>query len=170
MLSGEAYFEVKSDLRNPFIVQTWNGLEVKAHGTKFNVKSYKSDNEITGTLLEGKIDMNRNSFYEALHPGERIVFNTVNNTFQKSRVAHRDEAIFWLTNQFVFNGETLGNIAKILERMYNVKFVFTSPELKTIRYTGKISNNSLENVLTLITTVSPLRYTMDNSIILFNHK
>lgn len=169
-LLGEAYFEVQSNPHNPFIVQTWNGLEIKALGTKFNVKSYRDDDQTTGTLLEGKIDVSNPTFSETLLPNERIVFNTVNNTFQKSRVQSSDEAIFWMTNQLVFDSETLENIAKILERMYNIKFAFASTELKSIRYSGKINNNSLENVMNLISTVSPLRYTIDNSVIIISKK
>ncbi|MDD2285403.1 MAG: FecR family protein [Paludibacter sp.] len=169
-LTGEAYFEVESNPDNPFIVQTGNDLEIKALGTKFNIKSYSNDKQITGTLLEGKIDVSNSSFSEMLQPNERIVFDTSNNTFRKSYIQSSDEAIFWLTDQFVFDGETLENIAMILERMYNVKFTFASPDLKTIQYSGKINNNSMENVLNLITTVSPLHYTINDSIITFSKK
>ncbi|MDO5665546.1 MAG: FecR family protein [Bacteroidia bacterium] len=169
-LKGEAYFEVKSDLGNPFIVQTWTGLNIKALGTKFNVKSYDNDKQITGTLLEGKIEVSYFSFSEILQPNERIIFKTTTNTFEKTRVQSSEEAIFWLTDQFVFDGETLEDITKILQRMYNVSFVFSSPELKQIQYSGKINNNSMENVLSLITTVSPLRYTINDSIITFSEK
>ena len=41
-------------------------------------------------------------------------------TFSKSRIDNVEEAIFWMTGQFVFDKETLENIAKMLERTYNV--------------------------------------------------
>lgn len=169
-LVGEAYFEVESNPENPFIVKTWNGLDVVAIGTKFNVKSYKDDNFITGTLLEGSIKVGNSSFSEMLLLNERIIFDNTNNTFRKTKIQSSEDAIFWLTNQFVFDNETLENIAKILERMYNVKFSFSLPELKNIQYSGKINNNSMENVLDLITTVSPIHYAITDSVITFIKK
>lgn len=169
-LIGEAYFEVKSDPEHPFIVKTRNNLHIKALGTKFNVKSYPEDDEITSTLLEGKIDVRNRTLSQILYPDEQLVFNPAQNTFRKAYIENKDEAIFWMTNQFVFEEESLESIAKILERMYNVKFKFTSPEIKHIKYSGKIKNNSMENVLNLITTVSPLSFSMTDSCITFRKK
>lgn len=169
-LSGEAFFDVKSNLRKPFIVQTQSNLSVKALGTKFNVKSYPNENQVVGTLIEGSIEVSNSQFAELLVPNEKITFFTQNNTFEKSRVENVDESIFWMTDQFVFEGETLESIAKILERMYNVTISFTTSDIKDIQYSGKIKNNSMENVLGLITAVSPLQYTINGSQIIFTKK
>lgn len=169
-LSGEAYFEVESDPSNPFIVQTRTDLHVKALGTKFNVKSYPNDDRITGTLVEGKIEVGNSLFSETLSPNDKITFHTRNGTFRKSHIENADEAIFWMTDQLLFEGETLENIAKILERMYNVTFSFASPDIKEIQYSGRIKNNSMDNVLNLLTTVSPLKYTVSGSQITFSKK
>jgi ferric-dicitrate binding protein FerR (iron transport regulator) len=90
--------------------------------------------------------------------------------FSKTHINNIPEAIFWMTDQFVFDKETLENIAKMLERMYNVTISFASPDIKKIQYSGKIKNNSMENVLNLITVVSPLQYTMTGSHITFSKK
>ena len=167
-LEGEAYFHVQSNPDNPFIVITNNNLEIKALGTKFNVRSYPNDQEIIGTLIEGKIQVTTPLLSEILKPKEQISFNTKEITFKKSNINNIEEALFWMTDHFVFEKETLENIAKILERMYNVTISFTSPEIKQIQYSGKIKNNSMENVLNLITVVSPLQYTMTDSHITFS--
>lgn len=169
-LVGEAYFDVQSNPDNPFIVLTHADLQVKALGTKFNIKSYPNDEQITGTLIEGSIEVSSPLLSEVLYPNERISFHTKEMTFSKSRIDNVDEAIFWMTDQFVFDKETLENIAKMLERMYNVTISFTSPEIKEIQYSGRIKNNSIENVLSLITVVSPLQYTMTGSHITFSKK
>lgn len=169
-LTGEAYFDIKSNPDNPFIVQTHSGFQAKALGTKFNIKSYPDDKEITGTLIEGCIEVSSPQFSEVLNPNERILFDTKDMTFYKSRMHNANDAIFWMTGQFVFDKETLENIAKILERMYNVTFSFASPDIKEIQYSGKIKNNSMENVLNLITIVSPLQYTITGLHITFSKK
>ena len=55
-LEGEAYFDVKKDQHQPFFVRT-NGMSLKVHGTKFNVKAYKDDSKIETTLLEGSVEV-----------------------------------------------------------------------------------------------------------------
>ncbi|MDR1172126.1 MAG: FecR domain-containing protein [Bacteroidales bacterium] len=55
-LTGEAFFDVKSDSTKPFNVHT-SGITVKALGTRFNVKAYPEDNMIATTLEEGTVDI-----------------------------------------------------------------------------------------------------------------
>lgn len=169
-LNGEAYFDVTSDSKKPFIVQTGQNLQIKALGTKFNIKSYPNDALISSTLLEGKIEVSNTSFTEILYPGEQIKFHKKDQTFSKSSTENINESIFWMTNQFVFNGESLENIAMILERTYNITVSFETPEIKEFSFSGKVNNNSIENVLNLITIVSPLKYTIDGSNITFSNK
>jgi ferric-dicitrate binding protein FerR (iron transport regulator) len=169
-LKGEAYFDIESNPKRPFIVQTRSNLQIKALGTKFNVKSYPDDAQTISTLIEGKIEVSNTELSEVLTPGEQIQYHMGEGIFNKSTMDNVEEAIFWMTDQFVFNGETLENIAKILERSYNVTISFASPEIKEIHYSGKIKNNSIENVLNLITVVSPIQYTMTGSHITFSEK
>jgi ferric-dicitrate binding protein FerR (iron transport regulator) len=56
MLKGEAFFDVRKNPRLTFIVQT-PGIEVKAIGTKFNIKSYPEEKTISATVVEGKIQI-----------------------------------------------------------------------------------------------------------------
>jgi ferric-dicitrate binding protein FerR (iron transport regulator) len=55
-LTGEAFFDVKSDSLMPFNVHT-SGMTIRALGTRFNVKAYPNDNIIAATLEEGIIDV-----------------------------------------------------------------------------------------------------------------
>ena len=55
-LTGEAFFDVKSDSLKPFNVHT-SGMTVKALGTRFNVKAYPEDPTMVATLEEGIIDV-----------------------------------------------------------------------------------------------------------------
>jgi hypothetical protein len=61
-----------------------------------------------------------------------------------------------------FEQERLEDIAKVLERMYNVQIKFASENLKNVRFSGKVKNNNLESILQLIAFVSPIYYSMDN--------
>jgi len=59
-LTGEAYFEVKHDKSNPFIVQT-KKCNIKVLGTKFNVEAYEDSDDFCTSLMQGSIDVYDNS-------------------------------------------------------------------------------------------------------------
>lgn len=170
MLRGEAYFEVESDSKHPFIVETGEHLQITATGTKFNVKSYPGESIATATLLEGKILARQEAVSYILVPYDKISFNKLNKKFSVSRIRRKDEVLCWMTDRFVFNNETLEEITKTLERMYNVDFLFRSESLKKITYSGTVKNNSLENVLMLISTAAPVSYQLRDSVIYLDEK
>jgi ferric-dicitrate binding protein FerR (iron transport regulator) len=53
-LEGEAFFDVAHNPQRPFIVKT-RGINVKAYGTKFNVKSFPEENIIETALVSGSV-------------------------------------------------------------------------------------------------------------------
>ncbi|MEI6277676.1 MAG: FecR family protein [Prolixibacteraceae bacterium] len=55
-LSGEAFFQVKSDAKHPFLVKTKN-FDIRVTGTRFNVCAYSEDVLASTTLAEGKSNL-----------------------------------------------------------------------------------------------------------------
>ena len=55
-LEGEAWFDVTKNKIKPFLVHT-AFYDIKVYGTQFNVKAYKTDEEIVTTLEEGSIEI-----------------------------------------------------------------------------------------------------------------
>lgn len=163
-LEGEAYFEVAKNKKRPFIVKT-NAISVRAVGTTFDVKAYTNDDAITTTLIEGKVNVFNDKVISQLLPNQKITFNKSNRTFDKVEVYDAEMAGLWKNNQLAFDSETLEDIAKVLERMYNIQVVFDSEQIKHIRFSGKIKNNSLESILQLISLTSPIHYNVKDSIV-----
>lgn len=163
-LQGEAYFEVKKDSRRPFIVQA-EGVSVEALGTSFNVKAYPEDDYITTTLIEGSVRVSDLANSDIMKPNEQLIVTKADRRFTKNIPADAARLIGWRDNILAFERETLGEIAKILERMYSIDIVFEHEDLKQIRFTGKIKNNNLESVLQLISITSPIEYSADGTTI-----
>jgi ferric-dicitrate binding protein FerR (iron transport regulator) len=164
-LKGEAYFEVEKDESRPFIVKA-NDVSVEALGTKFDVKAYPDDDYVLATLLEGSIRVSSQSRSEMVEPNEKLKFTRDNRQFAKSELLDADKNVSWINNHLAFEQERLEDIAKILERMYSIQIRFASENLKDIRFSGTLKNNNLENVLQLITFVSPIHYSLENDTIL----
>ncbi|MDR1881337.1 MAG: DUF4974 domain-containing protein [Prevotella sp.] len=168
-LQGEAYFEVKNDKTCPFIVKT-NDISVEALGTSFNVKAYPDDNYIAATLIEGSIRVTSPTQSELLEPNEKLTITKNDGQYTKSVLPDARENVAWINNQLTFEWERMEDIAKTLERMYNVRIRFDADKLKDIRFSGTIKNNNLENVLQMIEYVSPVRYSKEKDAIIIRDK
>ncbi len=163
-LEGEAFFEVSKDKKRPFKVIV-DGITVEALGTSFNVKAYPEDNQIITTLIEGSVMVSDEKESSILQPNEKLVFNKQIHSFSKTTLMDAERSGSWRNNELAFEKETLEEIAKTLERMYNTKIVFASDELKKIHFSGKVKNNNLESVLQLVSFVSPILYSIEDSTI-----
>lgn len=168
-LQGEAYFDVAKNPNKKFIVSC-NGIDIEALGTEFNVKAYPTDSIITTTLAEGKVKVSSNEQSVTLLPNDVATYNMKRHTIKSSTVADISIANFWRTGQLVFEGESLASIAQTIERMYGVKININDVRLKNMKFTGTIQNNSLNNIMHVISISYPLTYTISDSIITISAK
>lgn len=79
-LTGEGYFDVKTNPQRPFIVKA-NNLNITAHGTSFNVKAYPSDKKVVTTLVEGKVEIkgkgiDNKEFAINMKPKQKVTYYT----------------------------------------------------------------------------------------------
>ena len=75
-LVGEADFKVKRDERHPFIVKS-SDFQITALGTEFNVTAYPEEEEVTATLISGKVlvEYNDQKEQKILEPNEQLAYN-----------------------------------------------------------------------------------------------
>jgi len=160
-LNGEAYFEVAHNPKKPFIVSS-HDISVEALGTAFGVKAYNEDNQVTSILMKGKVRVTTPDGEVVLLPNDRISYDKSTHKKYLSSVTNATDFTGWIHNELRFENESLGDIAKTIQRIYNVEVKFTSENLKKQRYTGTINNNSLESVLNIISLTSPVKFQIDN--------
>lgn len=163
-LQGEAYFEVVKNRNKRFIVTT-KGINVEALGTVFCVKSYTEDSLITTTLIEGKVRVANEDSETLLYPHEMVTYNPTNHTFAKKHLTNIENTAMWRNDHLSFSGESLGEIAITLERMYDIDIVFASEKVSKYRFSGVIRNNSLSNVFEVISLTAPIKYKISNQIV-----
>lgn len=163
-LSGEGYFEVKRNEEVPFLVKT-NSLQVAVLGTKFNFRDYPDDAEAIVSLSEGKVALNNLLKKEKeafLSPNERVVLNKQSGNM-KVETAAVSNALQWTNGYLFFDEELLPDVAKELERSYNVKIHIASDSLNTFRFYGNFvrREQSIQEVLEALSATRKIRYTMD---------
>lgn len=166
ILTGEAFFDVAKDPKKPFIVEA-EGLFVKVHGTEFNVKAYPEERTVEATLVEGSISVTSKdnpSDSITLKPNEQVLFFKASDDRRENLVVSRginpERFTLWINDRLQITGETLGSLAVMLERKYDVKIHFEVPALKDLRFTGYIENETIEQVLEMIKISSSVDYSM----------
>lgn len=167
-LDGEAFFDVAENKDMPFDVVA-GMMTVRALGTKFNVKSFAEEKKITAVLVEGRVKAFSDEKEVFLDPWQQVVLDTDTGSMHKSDVVNRNNPVPWRQNSILFEGETLEQVAVMLERMYNVDVVL-SEDVSSYSYTGLISNNSLMNVLDLISGTSPVEYSIYGNVVKFTSR
>ena len=173
-LDGEAYFEVSKNKHQPFIVNA-SEVRVKVLGTRFNVKAYADENEIETVLLEGKINLmvqsvsGKNKVFE-MNPGEMINYSTRNNSIAKSGF-ETDEVVGWKNNRLVFRDDTFSNLAKKVERWYNVEIIYDKTLFEDQRLTVELlEGESIERLFQIIESAINVDYRIDKQKIYINPK
>ena len=165
-LDGEALFDIKRDPSKPFIINTSN-LKIKVLGTKFNVTSYENDDIIETTVVNGSVEIIKNKAHKndgkiILEPNQKASYNKKNNTIQLRKV---DANLYtsWIDGKYIFKNENLGNIARKIERTYDINIYFRDQELKNIRLSGRFHNDEpIEQILKIIKLTSPIDYKINN--------
>lgn len=158
-LTGEAYFEVAHNRKVPFIVGT-NHLEVKATGTAFNVSAYPGDDVVETTLVEGKVilyDSGSSNEIKALLPNECLKFNPQKNVYTLES-GNTEKYTAWKDGLLVFKNDSIADIGKKLARWYNVEVEITNEKAKEYTCTATFTDETLPQVLELLTLPTPVSY------------
>ena len=70
--------------------------------------------------------------------------------------------VSWKDGMIVVEGEPLSELARRLERRYDVCITFENEQLKDYRYTGKLKELTLEQVLHAMKLTSPIDYSIED--------
>jgi ferric-dicitrate binding protein FerR (iron transport regulator) len=158
-LTGEAFFKVKSDPSHPFLVKTTD-FDVKVTGTQFNVCTYDDNTNSSATLAEGKIHLKMNGSSQAfeIRPGEKFDLNRETHKYDLDK-ADVESEIAWKDNELIFSKIRFPELAKRLERWYDVKLNYSDSKLINYTFTGKFKNQeSIWQVLDALKLTAPIDY------------
>lgn len=165
-LTGEAYLDVSRNELIPLVVKIGE-LNVEVLGTKFNVNAYPETGEVKVSLLEGSVSMtdSRTNGNTVLKPMETGIYRI--NTQQITVDPGLGKNAFnWMKDQLVFNGETFGEIVRVLERRFDVKIRIHDKKLEKRCFGGDFGKEeSIEKVLKVMAVNGKFKYTIKESVI-----
>ncbi len=157
-LNGEAFFEVCSDKKNPFIVHT-EDMEVKATGTAFNVEGYSNDTINAVTMVNGIVEVALDRRKEKLNlkPGQRINYNTKRQHYLVEEV-DTYKWCAWKDGKLIFRDEPLADVFRKIGQVYNADIVVMDKELAKHMYRATFQGETLDEILRLIKLTVPMKY------------
>jgi len=142
-IEGEGYFEVKKDSTKPFIVNSAN-IIVTVLGTKFNFCDYPKETQALVALDEGKVNMTciESKQEITLLPNQHVVFDKKTGAMtllDTKTLANKSQ---WTKGIIAFNGESLKDIAAVLERCYSVTFKISPSKQNSLHFYGVFYKDS----------------------------
>jgi ferric-dicitrate binding protein FerR (iron transport regulator) len=175
-IKGRAYFEVSKDSLKPFIVKTDN-VDIKVLGTKFNVESFEDGNTVETTVIEGCVavfDKNRTLEKKGvnikLNSNDQATYIRKSKSFLISEV-NADFYRQWKDGILVFREKRFEDIAKELERQFNVQIAVEDNTLNEYTFTATFEKGKrIEDILNAFSMTYPFDYTIKGQTIIINNK
>lgn len=174
-LIGEGYFEVVHNSKHSFVVHTKNA-DIVDLGTTFNVKAYEESKTTETTLIEGSLEVvlkNKTAKRILIKPKEKVVLHPDDQYKVISVVpyAKTNDVIetAWIADKLIFRAERFDDLAREMERKYNVKISIRDEKVKNYQLTGIFNNESITEALKLLQVIVPFKYKInDDEIIVEN--
>ncbi len=170
-LTGEAFFDVASDVSSPFIVNA-SMLNVEVLGTEFNVSAYPEDLNTDVVLVEGSVGMYTKD--KNLSEGIKIepgVKGSFDRKLRKITTEKVDVGVYtsWMEGSMVFRNMPFKNIVSKLERHYNMKIIITNDKLDNEIFNATFKDNPpIEKILTSFGKSYGISYSIKNNAIFIN--
>ena len=162
-LTGEAYFEVAHNSKQPFKVKTASQV-VQDIGTQFDVNSYADEGAVATTLIEGSVKIYDAKGQTLIKPGQQYLLKNSGVAEVKNEV-NLDEVTAWKNGMFQFDSADIKTIMRQISRWYNVDVEYQG-QIPPSTYHGRISRNSNASTVLKILELSGINFTIEGRTII----
>lgn len=157
-LNGEAFFDVAPNKQKPFIIKA-NESKIKVVGTSFNVNSSAEQTEVIVTT--GIVEVSKNEHRVVLHPNEKALVSNGGNSIIKQ--LNEDQLYnYYYSKEFICNGTPLYKLVDVLSQAYGKEIVIANRNLSGLPLTATFRNESLQDVLAVISETFNISVTQEN--------
>ena len=184
-LTGEGFFDVQKMKGKPFIIHTAR-LDIKVLGTLFNVKAYPEDSQTETSLVHGRVEVtmpDRPNNKIILSDNEKLlVYNNKNGVARVNQpdrgsdkhlplvavsklTYQQDDTVAvetsWAFNKLSFKDELFSDVARKMERWYDVTFDFDNIEKQNLVVYGSFTTETLQEALEALVFSFGFRYKIE---------
>jgi hypothetical protein len=175
-LEGEAFFTVSRDTLHPFLVHT-KEVVTKVLGTSFTVSAFANDDNITVSVMTGKVSVTTRKDKDELSspleetiltPNQKIIYNK--NKKLVSRAIVKDPLPILprdVVKRMQFEAAPIREIFEGLEEVYGVDIEFDEHTFASCILTTSIADGNIYNRLEMICKAIDAEYTVkENHIVI----
>jgi ferric-dicitrate binding protein FerR (iron transport regulator) len=181
------YLDIKA-LGTEFNVKAYpNEKSIQTTLVEGSVKIEKNFKGSSDQSKDNSVILKPKERYTFLIDSEKDVFTKVEDEVAKTGKEHQKEEkmtpkvsviyknidpipdISWKERRWVISEEKLGDLAIKLERRYDVNINFADENLKVFRFTGTLQDESIEQVLKVISLSSPIVFDIDGKQVNFHN-
>ena len=169
-LSGEALFDVKHNVKQPFIVETF-ACDVEVLGTEFNVYADEKNREFSTVLIDGSVKVTNRESKQEIVMSVNDVVDFRDGTLFLSQIDGSD-SYCWTKGQLKIDNLSFEQLMYRFEIMYDVKIVVGCDVKPIIEgLSGKLRlADGVEHAMGVVKLAADFNYTYnkDKSIITIN--
>lgn len=164
-LTGEAFFEITHNEAKPFTV-TLKQSTVQVLGTSFNIDAPENNNLVEVIVSTGRVKFTETNTNQhiILTKGEKGTLITNKDMLTKS-INSDVNFLAWKTRKMVFSNMALDDVIKTINRLYDAKIAFATDVDAHCNVTVTFENQSLEEVLDVLTYTLQLEYTTKGNVL-----
>ena len=167
-LTGEAYFEVAPNARQPFLINT-QGVTVQVLGTELNLMAYSDEDAIRTTLVSGSVRVVRGGEGQQIRPGEQAEWMRGGKHWQVW-TPDMKQVLAWKRLEFRFEGLSIDAIMRQIGRWYDVDIEFRGPS-PAGEFNGVISRKkSVADLLAVLEQTDIVHFTLEGRKIIVERK
>ncbi|MGY3053792.1 transmembrane sensor [Pedobacter sp. UYEF25] len=162
LIRGECFLEVVHNKSKPFTI-TYKDLTIADIGTAFNMKLDK--NQLIVSVNAGRVELKiENKSLIDLRAGEAAAYLPSINKVQKTTIDNQNYKAY-VDHNFNFNNAPLSQVAVDLTSAFHQKIVLVNSDLNAKRITAEFKNQSLKDILQVISNSLNIQTTIKNKVI-----
>jgi len=160
-LVGEAFFEVSSDKKRPFVVRLNRGA-VKVLGTKFNVRAWPETRKVLVAVLEGRVRFmgNRPDRSVVVKDGYRSVLEKAYPSPPEKANVRR--YLSWMRREYYFERAPVREVLNQLSRWYLIDFVLPDSSYRDYEVTFFVRKEPLSKIVQKLALIMDLDFRMED--------
>lgn len=133
-VDGEIFIDVVPDRQRPFIVQT-KKMNIRVHGTSFNVLAYENDSTQAVVLVSGLVSVKTESEEEIQLTPDRMLSYADGDS--EIRSVNTDKYTSWRNGLYTSDSEELSSILDRLSRYYGKRITYDA-DIASLKFSGTL--------------------------------
>lgn len=170
-MDGEAFFEVKPDVKRPFIIYS-NDIVTRVWGTSFLVRASEGvPGEVS--VVTGKVSVRLHQQDDnsaiMLMPDQKVTYSKAANMLKKEEELKNSAVRIWQKTTLSFDNIPLKDVLQTLDKKFGVNISTTDEALLNYSLKADFTDQSLPAILEMLEKSLGLKYEINDRQIILNN-